>query len=325
MDGSIGANGAGGPPGGPGATPASYSAPVQSGVRDPSKDAIVVCVYGPSKYGKSTALIYAAPCAKLAAQEGALRPSLRVVGHTPKNVVINTIPQATKIIRETDPREADVVALDDLSLLADNTVSKYVGAGKTGYDLWGAMRESLIGLRRAAREAGIHVILNAHEGAPRDFRGAPLRGGPKLPGSMAEDLPAACDVVLRAVYEPGRKGWPVCYRCTPSDTNYISGDRNGVTPDKAPMNLREILRLAGINLRRAPGREWMDDAVVWASGFLLANAAEQEPAILNHVVGVLRSKGIGDLDIRWVIRDSLDRAVLTRAMSNPLAAFGVTL
>ena len=120
---------------------------------------------------------------------------------------------------------------------------------------------------------------------------------------------------LRAASDATRRGWHACYRCTIDDPNWVSKDRHGVTPDKAPMNLGEILRLAGYTLRRAPGLEWLDAFVTAVANDLIANPG-QEKVILKQAAEACQSGGYDDLHIRWGMRDALDRVSLTRAMGN---------
>jgi hypothetical protein len=138
---------------------------------------------------------------------------------------------------------------------------------------------------------------------------------------MVEDFPAICDLVIRAAPEPDRKGWPYGYRCSGSDTNYITGDRHGVTPDHAPMNLAEILRAAGYVVRRAPGLEWQDEVVATLTDLFGKTAPEQHRDLMVAIVAKMREKGRSDIHIRWVLRDALDRNNLKLANANVLAGF----
>ena len=174
----------------------------------------------------------------------------------------------------------------------------------------------------------MHVVLSAHESAPTTKDGRFIRGGPKLPGKMPEDFPTVCDLVLRTALDKNRLGWHGVYRCSIDDPNYVTKDRHGVTPDPAPMNVAEILRLAGYGILRAPGLEWQEELVEGVCNMLLDipldnkyNAASQEVA--REAVEVARSQSDNDMHIRWVLRDGFDRAVLKRAQKSILATFGV--
>lgn len=287
-----------------------------------TKDNAVVCAYGPSKTGKTTDCLYSFPRGLFLAQPGALKPSENVVGYTPKSELVQTIPEATALILKQKKGEFDALVVDDFSLLAENTIA-IAERKASGLKMWGVLRDWLIEFRQAARYAGMHVVCNAHESAPKVVNNASLRGGPKLPGRMVEDFPAICDLVIRAAPEPDRKGWPYGYRCSGNDANYITGDRHGVTPDHAPMNLAEILRAAGYAVRRAPGLEWQDEVVESLTQLFEKNPNVDQVELMRAVVGKMREKGRSDIHIRWVLRDALDRMNLRLANSNPLAAFGL--
>jgi hypothetical protein len=277
---------------------------------------VVAAIYGPSGLGKTTDLLYSFPCGLFVAPPGALKPALKVVGFMPESTEAGTIMEATEIVRKQAKNAGafDAIIVDDFSLLAEQTVVA-LEKKHSGFKLWGAVRDVVLEFRDTARHAGMHVILTAHESSPKTTNGTFIRGGPRLPGRLPEDVPTVCDIVLRAASDTTRRGWHACYRCTVDDPNWVSKDRHGVTPDKAPMNLGEILRLAGYPLRRAPGMEWLDTFVEAVSNDLLANPG-QEKVILKQAAEACQSGGYGDLHIRWGLRDALDRVSLTRALGN---------
>lgn len=301
----------------------------------------VAITYGPSKTGKTTDCIFSFPDAIFIALRTALKPSESVVGiQIPDDHVLNlpTVTEATKEIRKIAARKGkkpSAVVVDDFSLQCEATMS-VLERSKSGFKLWGALRDEVLEFRDAAREGGMHVIVNAHENAPRTVNGAYIRGGPRLPGRLPEDFPANCDLVLRAVPDPMRPGWKMAYRCTEQDPSYVTGDRHGRTPDMAPMNLGEILRAAGYVLPRPQGLEWMDDVVAAASDSLFDRPGDEAAILMNvtqHVVDRMRpAVGYDErtreralLVARWVIRDARDRAILRRARQNPLATYGIIL
>lgn len=280
----------------------------------------VVVTYGQSGVGKTVDNLYSFPNALFVANPGALKPAYHVVGHVPASVEARTIMDATKLVQENmKSSRYDAVVVDDFSLLADSTVN-VLEQRHTGFKLWGALRDTVLEFRDVARHAGCHVVLNAHESAPKTSNGMFIRGGPKLPGRLPEDLPTACDLVLRAAYDGTRRGWHAVYRCSIDDTQYVEKDRHGICPDKAPMNLAEILRAAGYAISRAPGLEWQEEIVDVLSRALTAEGAD-ESALMEEAVSLCHEKTQNDLHIRWVMRDALDRAALTRAKSNVLSMY----
>lgn len=298
----------------------------------------------------STDNIYSFPGAFFLAPPGALKPSVNVVGYDipPQHIYDpKSVPDAAAKLKEiARTGKFKVAVVDDFSMLCELSFALLEQSrGLTGWKLWGALSDEVLDFRDTARRLGIHVFVNMHERAPSMTSGTAQRGGPKLPGKLPESFPAACDIILRAA--PGastfgtKMGWANVYRCNPTDPTYVTGDRHGVTPDNAPMNLAEILRAAGYEIPRAPGLEWMERAVEIVADVLLKggpsmdNASMQQAApwlvqqmiVLPYYAAVASTlegqRRIG-LHARWVMRDAYDRTVLLRARMNPLALFGIT-
>ena len=291
-------------------------------------DNVVAAIYGPSGLGKTTDLLYSFPNGLFIAPPGALKPAHHVVGHVPQSVEAATIMDATAIVAKlakSNPEGFNAVIVDDFSLLSESTVAA-LEKKHSGFKLWGAVRDAVLAFRDTSRHAGLHVVLTAHESAPRTMNGTFIRGGPRLPGRLPEDLPTACDIVLRAAQDSTRRGWHACYRCTVDDTQWVSKDRHGVTPDRAPMNLGEILRMAGYPLTRAPGLEWQEELVEAISNLLVAGSlpmgtSADERSIVAEAVELAREATHNELHIRWMLRDALDRAALKRARKNVLGMY----
>jgi hypothetical protein len=279
----------------------------------------VVAVYGPSGIGKTTDLLYSFPNGFFVAPTGALKPAHKVVGFVPESGEASTIMEATKLVADLGKRtdsKYDAIIVDDFSLLAESTVNA-LEKKFSGFKLWGAVRDAVLDFRNTARHAGMHVILTAHESTPRTMNGTFIRGGPRLPGRLPEDVPTACDLVLRAAFDQSRRGWHACYRCTIDDPQWVTKDRHGVTPDRAPMNLAEILRAAGYTINRAPGLEWQEE-LVEAFTTALLEGGNDEAALMAEVIEIAREKTTDDLHVRWVMRDALDRASLRRSRDSEM-------
>jgi hypothetical protein len=279
----------------------------------------VVALYGPSGIGKTTDLLYSFPRGLFVAPIGALKPAEKVVGSIPDSLEATTIMDAIQILKQNGKKDYDAIIVDDFSLLAEATIA-VLEKKHTGFKLWGALRDTVLDFRDTARHAGLHVILTAHESTPRTVSGTFIRGGPRLPGRLPEDLPTACDLVLRAAYDSTRRGWHACYRCTIDDPQWVTKDRHGVTPDRAPMNVAEILRCAGYSIRRAVGQEWQEPLVDALSTALLEDPS-QEKALMQEAVSLCAEKTDNPLMTRWVMRDALDRAALRRAQSDVLKMY----
>lgn len=288
---------------------------------DIQQDPAVAVLYGPSGAGKTVDMLYSFPTGLFLAMPGALKPAGGVVGFVPDSKEASTIIDATKILEaEGKKGKYPAIIVDDFSLLADRTVSALEAKGKTGFKLWGEMRDIVLDFRDTARRVGMHVLLTAHESTPREVNKVFVRGGPKLPGRLPEDVPTACDLVLRTALDKNRRGWQMCYRCTISDPMWITKDRHGVTPDYSPMNTAEILRQAGFVVPRAPGLEWMEE-IIDALAKTMVDEPENEQALVEYAVSVAKEKSDNLLHVRWLLRDALDRATLLRARRNVLDIF----
>lgn len=298
------------------------------------RDPAFAIAYGPSKYGKTTDALYSFPNAYFMAQPGALKPSVNVVGFEVPDANVGNpqdIAEARAMIPALVKRGFRATVMDDFTFLAEQTMSK-LEQTYTGFKLWGKLRDEILALRHDARHAQMHVVLNCHETPPRVYNGGAQRGGPKLPGRLPEELPAACDLVVRATLpggglgggDIGLIGWKTVYRCAPSDAGYISGDRHGVTPETSPMNLGEILRAAGYVIDRAPGLEWMEKAVTMLAQEFATRGPANDAAMMKIGAEWLVKEGKTNLlHVRWALRDAYHRAVIWRARQNPLAMFGV--
>lgn len=292
----------------------------------------VAAVYGPSGMGKTTDLIYSFPRGLFFARPGALKPSFNVVGYTPANVPVTTIEAAiAQVEAEAKAKRYDTLVVDDFSLMVNDSFNVIEAAqtGKAnGFAIWGELNRKICKLRDTARMCGMHVIFSCHESAPTTKDGRFIRGGPKLPGKLPEDFPGVVDTVLRTALDKGRVGWHGVYKCTIDDPNYVTKDRHGVVPETAPMNLGEILRLAGYAIHRAEGLEWQEEIAQAVAEELLgikvdAGYAKKSAAVAQEAVKVMDTVTDNKLHQRWALRDGFDRATLLRARESILSTFGV--
>lgn len=272
--------------------------------------------YGASGSGKTTDCGYSFPNALFLATPGSLQSITHTCGYVPTSMDINSIQDATKVILDIKGKGFDAVVVDDFSFLAEKTMAVLERKHK-GFSLWGELRDVTLEFRNAARYAGIHVVLNCWEQAPKTKGdGSFVRGGPMLSGKLPEQLPAICDLVLRCGREPQRKPWSGVYHCEHSQ-QFVMKDRFGVayqmTP--CPMNLAEILRSVGVVVSRKQGLEWQEELVEQFSEKLIV----APPAEFNDTVETLY-KGLLDQNVepkiaRWTIRDVLDRTVIRKALN----------
>lgn len=288
--------------------------------------------YGDVKQGKTGDCGFSFPRAKWIAAPGALKPLLGLCGYEPPEKDqhnVESIKDATEIVAKLAPKSFDAVVVDDLTLLVDRTVAKLTKSGSGGYDLWAAVHAQLLALRETARRCGMHVVLNCHATPPHNNDGTFYKGSLALPGkTLPYKIPAAADLVLHAEPAPAATvsfGWPVLYRCDPADPTWVTGDRHNVTPDYAPMNLAEILRLiAQVNHnptfapRRLPGLEWQEKIVEAVALKLQGVLADDEAtgAILKQTFeGCLAKFTKDERHALWAVRDALARATLRLSLS----------
>ena len=155
---------------------------------------------------------------------------------------------------------------------------------------------------------------NCWEQGPKvAVNGARVRGGPMLSGKLPEQIPAMCDLVLRASLAPARKPWGAVYRCS-LDPNFIMKDRFNIVSviDPAPMNLAEILRAGGIAIERHPDAQEQEEIVEKFSQQL--QALDNPTAQLNDYFKRLKDTGLSVPAARWILRDSIDRATIRKAL-----------
>lgn len=272
----------------------------------------VVCTYGPSGIGKSTDMGYSFPNALFIAAPGALNSVTALCGYTPQRTWVHTIQDATKLIENASDHFGTVV-IDDFSFLAEQTFSQ-LEKKYSGFKLWGELRDAALRFRDTSRYAGVNVVMNCWEQPPKTKHdGSRVRGGPMLSGRLPEQIPALCDVVLRAVHEPRNQPWPAVYRCN-ADPSYVMKDRfhTAFVADPAPMNLGELLRASGLNLPRHPDLNGQEKEVE-AIASNLTGVVKDDTPLLNEVYTSLVAAGKSPLASRWTLRDALDRAVLRRA------------
>lgn len=299
---------------------------------------VFAILFGAIGTGKTVDALMSFPRALFIAAPGALKGAIGVAGFEPKAILdCESIPAITARVEEAgklpEARRPDAIVIDDFSLYVSRQVL-ISSASVGGFELWGVIYNYVLRLREAARRSGIHIVMTMHEALPYDDRGARRPGTVALPGKkLPYDVPAAADMVLRAQpLAPGAPGanpigWPVVYRCDPTDPEWRTKDRHNVTPDMSPMNLGEIMRLvateakapAGWAPRRLPSLEWHEGYVENAATAILSKGAADQA----HARAVLRA--LHDACVRrdpderhalWAARDAWDRAVLRSALSN---------
>ena len=285
-----------------------------------AKEPAFVLAYGKSGIGKTTDAGYSFPQGLFIAARGALKSVTSTCGYTPAQAPASTIMEVTEVIKQAGSSgQYDAIIVDDFSFLAEQT---FVALEQrfTGYKLFGALRQAILTFRASARFAGAHVILNCWEKGPKTLdSGDRIRGGPDLTGKLPEQLPAMCDLVLRADLDPQRKGWPGVYRVN-GGQDYVGKDRDDGTPSPAPMNLGEILRHNGYAVSRLPALEWQEPVVEQIASSLTQSDPKNDVNTLEQVYAHLLTEH-DPRHARWTVRDGWHRAQLRRAMVDRHVSF----
>ena len=280
----------------------------------------VVMTYGPSGVGKTTDQGYSFPTALFAAAPGALNSVQSVCGYTPDTVLVDTIEDATALLKSIAGKREWLV-IDDFSFMAEQTFSK-LEKKHNGFKLWGRLRDVALEFRDTARYANVSVVMNAWEQpAKTAHNGAKVRGGPMLSGRLPEQIPAMCDLVLRASHDLKRQPWPAVYRCY-LDPSWVMKDRFNVASavDPCPMNLAELLRAAGIPVARHPDLPQQEDLVANLSD-LFSGLSGSPAETANEVYTKLLGSGMAVTAARWALLDALDRSEIRKALHQAQSTF----
>jgi len=282
--------------------------------KTPAMPGVFICLYGPSKAGKTVASAAAGSTGAFIGAPSGLMSARQFLGIKDLDIrPAKLVPEATAQIKSLLSPKAPYIpsiVMDDFSLMVESTINEYESSkGRNG--MWSALTRDVLEIRDAAREAterGTIVIFNCHEQPPRNSSGKFVRGGPALPGQLPEKFSGMVDVIARVVFEPTAAPWKyqLCFEPQP---DYVCGDRLGVFPGKAPMNIAEGLRHAGYPIPYPPGMEWMFKVVEKLSARILDDGIEDWPTIIQKAFGALQ--GEHPLPhIRWAMQDALHRAIL---------------
>tara|TARA_R100000664_G_C2738249_1_gene127224 strand:- start:494 stop:1381 length:888 start_codon:yes stop_codon:yes gene_type:complete len=289
-------------------------------------------VYGPAKTGKTLATVRAFPDGLFIAPKGGLTCA-RWLNWEPKLVEADEkigMAHITQIIKQAQDKYPAII-IDDFSIICDVELAK-CKKSHSGWSAFDAFNQRVYELRDAARAASCHVFLTMHEQPPKEVKkeGSTkyIPGSPLIPGwQLPEKLPAMADLVVRVIYDDDALGWPYLYQAGP-DPDYITGDRLAITPEKFPLNLREVLLLAGYDLPRPEELQFMDEHVGRISQELVKELNQKRPkikAVLQPFVEGLSKEGIDNRHVRWIIADALDRAQLNKHNNNLIDNFINTL
>lgn len=328
---------------------------------DEVKPAALVLLYGKSKLGKTVDFLYAAPYSYVVAVPAAVQGAASVCGYElEKKQILNapTMIDLIAVLKEARKRPLrggvtpDAVIVDDFSLIGDQTLAQLErSAGRNGFEMWKHMRNLFLELRVAAREAGLHVLINCHEVTPSsneeqdkinaattastslaldigdELQRELLRGGPRVqPKKMVEDLPAICDAVVRVVStsRPMPSYWPTAI-VNDVRRPWVVGDRLNVFHHGLPLNTGEALRASGRQLRRLfPWQEPLVERVAGVFGKLSVGDEVNWGNLMDMAEAFVKKEqpdATYEL-VKWTVRDALARYQI-RARSTAFKRFGV--
>jgi hypothetical protein len=278
-------------------------------------------LYADLKAGKSSDALAAFPRGVYIAAPGALAPAEQVWGFDqPPRHDLETFKDISKFATSLNGSTLALIC-DDATLIADRTANYLRGKGLNGWDLWAAVLSQAIHMRDTLRRRGFHIVFTCHPRTAHTDNGVRVRGGPSFQGQCADKLPAAADFLLRAearndgLSGAPAVGWHMVYR-TGYSPDWLQGSRYH-TPDPAPMNLGEILRLAGYSIPRLPGLEWQE-ALADALARRLCDVGLGDAVLVQDALERVRDKALrsftrSEAHAYWAVRDGYDRAVLWTA------------
>jgi hypothetical protein len=276
-----------------------------------STGGVFICLYGPSKAGKTVASAAAGSNGIFVGAPSGLLSARRFLGIENLDVrEAALVPQAIAEIRKALEETPSSIVIDDFSLMVESTINEYESSKGRG-GMWSALTRDVLEVRdmaRAATSQGSIVIFNCHEQPPRNSSGKFIRGGPALPGQLPEKFSGMVDVIGRAVYEATAAPWKyqLCFRPQP---DYVSGDRLSVFPGMAPMNIAEGLRAGGYIIPYPRGLEWIGEVAQKISEKILEEGIENWSSVLQDAAQKLREKQALP-HARWALQDGLHRATL---------------
>jgi len=275
------------------------------------KSGVFLCLYGPSKAGKTVASAAAGPTGTFIGSPSGLLSARKFLGIEDLDIIpASTVPGAIAAIEKSVKKGVPSIVIDDFSLIVEATINEYESSkGRSG--MWSALTRDVLEVRDAARnatEGGAIVIFNCHEQPPRTSSGKFIRGGPALPGQLPEKFSGMVDVIGRAMYEPTAAPWKyqLCFEPQP---DYVSGDRLSVFPGKSPMNIAEGLRAGGYAIPYPKGLEWIDGVAEKLSDKIIAEGISKWSELLTNAAEKLR-KSKPTAHVRWALQDGLHRATI---------------
>jgi len=295
----------------------------------------LIITYGDPKTGKTLAAVRAFPDGLFITPKGGLMCS-KWMGWEPKVIeteekqlgILDLIP-----IIEKAQHKYPAIVIDDFSIMCQEELAK-CEKRTPGWQAYGVFNERVRKFQKACRTAtnNCHIIITMHSQPPREVEDkgvvVPLKGCPMLPGrQLPKQFPTMADLVARVVHDKKAIGWGNVYT-TASDPDWTAGDRLAITPEKFPLNLREVLLLAGYDVPRPEALSFMDEWVDKISKEVSKELINKRPKVkdvLRPFVDLMKKEELDDRHMRWIFADALDRAQLRTHNNNLIDNFIETL
>ena len=259
------------------------------------------CVYGPQGSGKTLGALRAFPTGVFVATPGALTTQ-QWLGIEVKSLEAKGVIEATKIVRAAAKKQFPAVVFDDFNLQIDYEIRRIRGI-KTGWAQWNELADLIMDFRDACLECPSLIFLTMHYDLTNKF--------PSYFSYLAHVVPSDLP------------GWPFLLN-TMASVDWLAKDRTAIgLPGKVPMNFGEALRVAGMDLPRPEGLEWMEAAVekIACDAVPLLKTNEDLKVFLKESAKELASKIDNNRHVRWTIADALDRAYLKQAETDMVDSF----
>ena len=298
---------------------------------------LLLLLYGEPKRRKTSSLLAAFPNALCIG----VRDNLLAIGNDQLGFSPRMLPeeprdldQLLRVLRSHEQHLASYgeVIVDDISLLCKTSMvnwrkqaprSKKTGKAD-GFYPYKNLEDRLTELADLMRHSGCKLAVSAHERKPKfdeDTRELLTIGGPEIPmARLVEDLPAWCDVNIRAVLDNSYEDpWTprVTFYAEPDDKAWITGSRISPFTRRTPASIREALRASATPyvLRRLQGFEWQDDVADTVAEALMDDMSRQRVQDIAKKLSGHYSK-LNPLHLRWAIQDGVARAHFRRDANN---------
>jgi len=286
-------------------------------------------VAGDSDAGKTVDFGFSFPFAMWLADAGGLEPVRSLCGYDPRDQTVKgaeTVDDLTAAIDMAIENGYHTLIIDDASAKFQTSYTLHEASAPVGnsgapdgYYAYQQLLADTMRFRARGRTAGIGVVMNFWLDRPKtNNKGKLKKGGPAIPGIAGKEaLIVLLDLMLRCDKDPARQPWPGIYRRDPGDNSWLTKDRYSIGVRELPMNVGEILRYAGFDLAESPWKparlyDWQEEVVDAIAVEMWRSGSEGDASIGRAWVAKLAESGATASQIRWTLRDAVDRVTIWR-------------